>query len=137
MALFYLDSSAIVKLVHEEPESEALREFLDHADLVASELALVEVPRAVRRMAAADSHVPIDALMSRAEQVIGCVGLAPLDRSVLLGAGALAEPMLRALDAIHVATAVGLGPIDAFVSYDDRQSAAARLASLRTMSPGT
>jgi predicted nucleic acid-binding protein len=44
---------------------------------------------------------------------------------------------LLALDAIHVASAVALDPIEAFVTYDERQAAAARLAGLRTMSPGT
>lgn len=56
--------------------------------------------------------------------------------SASLAAGALAEPMLRALDAIHVATAASLGPIESFVSYDERQSAAARLAGLPTAAPG-
>ena len=59
--------------------------------------------------------------------------LAPLDRSLLLAAGAQAEPMLRALGAIHAASAVDLGPVHAYTSYDERQSAAARLAGLRTM----
>jgi predicted nucleic acid-binding protein len=53
-----------------------------------------------------------------------------------LAAGALAEPALRALDAIHVAAAVEASPLDAFVSYDVRQAAAARLAGLRTVHPG-
>jgi predicted nucleic acid-binding protein len=43
---------------------------------------------------------------------------------------------LRALDAIHVAAAISAAPLDAFVSYDERQSAAARLAGLRTIAPG-
>ena len=51
-------------------------------------------------------------------------------------AGALSEPMPRALDAIHVASAAALSPLDGFVSYDERQSAAARLAGLRTVAPG-
>ena len=49
--LLYLDSSALVKLVREEPESAALRGFLADADLVSSELVLTEVPRAIRRAA--------------------------------------------------------------------------------------
>jgi len=53
-----------------------------------------------------------------------------------MAAGALSEPMLRALDALHVAAAVDVSPVDAFVSYDQRQSAATRLAGLRTVSPG-
>lgn len=54
-----------------------------------------------------------------------------------MAAGALAEPALRTLDAVHVAAAVDLSPLDAFVSYDERQAAAARLAGLRTVRPGT
>jgi predicted nucleic acid-binding protein len=53
------------------------------------------------------------------------------------GAGALAEPALRALDAIHVAAAIDVSPLDAFVSYDERQAAAARLEGIRTVAPGT
>jgi hypothetical protein len=45
----------------------------------------------------------------------------------MLTAGALDEPALRARDAIHVAAAIGLGLLDAFVSYDERQAAAASL----------
>ena len=60
----------------------------------------------------------------------------PLDRSLLVVAGALQEPALRALDAIHVAAAADVSPIDAFLSYDERQAAAARLAGLRTVAPG-
>ena len=137
MPLFYLDASAVVKLVVEEPESDALRSFINGADLISCELILTEVPRAIRRASARDERLPLDLLMARAEQTIDSIALAPLDRGLLLAAGALAEPMLRALDAIHVAAAVDLGPIDAFVSYDERQSAAARLAGVRTMSPGT
>jgi hypothetical protein len=51
-------------------------------------------------------------------------------------AGALEEPTLRALDAIHLAAAIDLSPIDAFVRYDERRSAAVRLAGLRTVAPG-
>jgi uncharacterized protein len=60
----------------------------------------------------------------------------PLDRPLLDVAGAFAEPALRALDAFHVATAVDASPLDAFVSYDERQAATARLAGLRTVRPG-
>lgn len=137
MALFYADASALVKLVRDEPESDALRAYLEDADLVSSELVLTEVPRAVRRAAALDPELPLDLLLDRAGQLLDAVALATLDRALLAGAGALAEPVLRALDAIHVATAVDLHPFDAFVTYDERQAAAARLAGLRTTAPGT
>jgi len=136
VATFYADSSALVKLVHEEAESNALRSYLAQADLVSSELVLTEIPRAVRRAVALDPTLPGEGLLNRAGELIDALALCPLDRALLAGAGALAEPSLRALDAIHVASAVSLDPIDAFVTYDERQAAAARLAGLRTMAPG-
>ena len=136
MALFYTDASALVKLVRDEPESQALRAFLTDADLVSCELVLTEVPRAIWRAAARDPRLTVDVLMARAGELVDAVALLPLDRALLGTAGAFTEPALRALDAIHIAAAVYLGPLDGFVSYDERQAAAARLAGLRTMSPG-
>jgi uncharacterized protein len=137
VAVFYADASALVKLVRDEAESEALRTFLADADLVSSELVLTEIPRAVRRAVAQDPALPLDLLLERTAELIDALALRPLDRALLEGAGALAEPALRALDAIHVASAVALDPVGAFVTYDERQAAVARLAGLRTMSPGT
>ena len=136
MALLYADASALVRLVRDEPESASLRAFSADADIVSSELALTEVPRAVRRAAARDARLTLDVLIGRAGDTLDAVALLPLDRALLLAAGALAEPALRALDAIHIASAVDLGPLDGFVTYDERQAAAARLAGLRTISPG-
>lgn len=137
MGVLYLDASAVVKLVLDEPESDPLRAYLDGADLVSCELLLTEVPRAIWRAAARDDDLPVDLLRSRAGQAIDSIGLASLDRDLLRMAGSLAEPGLRALDAIHVSAAIGLLPLEAFVTYDERQAAAARLAGLRTMAPGT
>jgi uncharacterized protein len=137
VAIFYADASALVKLVREEDESVALRNYLDGADLISSELVLTEIPRAVRRAAAQDPELPLDLLLERAGELVDVLALRSLDRALLAGAGALAEPALRALDAIHVASAVDLNPIEAFITYDERQSAAARLAGLRTIAPGT
>lgn len=135
MALFYLDASALVKLVREEPESLALGTFLEGASTVSSELVLVEVPRAIRRAVAHDPQLSPDALLEQAGEVLDSVALLPVDQAMLIAAGALDEPTLRALDAIHVAAALELSPVNAFVSYDERQSATARLVGLRTMAP--
>jgi uncharacterized protein len=137
VALFYADSSALVKLIREEPESPALRAFIAEEDIVTCELVFTELPRAIRRAVAHDPELPLETLIERAGQILDVVALLPLDRPLLLAAGALAEPALRALDAIHVAAAVEVSPLDAFVSYDGRQAAAARLAGLRTIQPGT
>ena len=136
MALFYVDSSALVKLVAEEPESAALRMFVADADLVASELVLTEVPRAIRRALGYEAEGIRELALERAGEVLGALGLHPLDRAQLEAAGAIEEPTLRTLDAIHVAAAADLEPIDGFVSYDERQSALARLAGMRVMAPG-
>jgi len=136
VALFYADASALVKLVRDEPESHTLRTFLADADLVSCELVLTEIPRAIRRAAAHDPRVKLNVLLDRAGELVDALGLLPLDRALLLAAGALSEPALRALDAIHVAAAVDLTPLDGFVTYDERQAGAARLAGLRAMSPG-
>jgi uncharacterized protein len=135
VALFYADASALVKLVRNEPESDSLRAFLADADLVSCELVLTELPRAIRRAAAHDPRLPLETLIGRAGDLLDAFALLPLDRDLLGAAGALMEPALRALDAIHVAAAVNLSPLDGFVSYDERQSAAARLAGLRTVQP--
>jgi len=135
VALFYADASALVKLILREPESAALQAFLADADVVSSELLVTELLRAIRRAGAQNPALPLAALTDRTEELLDAVGLRPLDRSVLLAAGTLAEPTLRALDAIHVATAIDVFPHDGFVSYDERQSAAARLAGLRTYAP--
>ncbi len=137
MPLFYADASALVKLVRDEPESPTLRTFLADADLVSCELVLTEIPRAIRRAAADDPRLDRDRLLARTGEVVDALGLLPIERALLMAAGALSEPALRALDAIHIAAALDLRPIDAFVTYDERQAAAARLAGLRTMSPGS
>ncbi|HSK49187.1 MAG TPA: type II toxin-antitoxin system VapC family toxin [Solirubrobacterales bacterium] len=137
MSVFYADSSALVKLVREEAESAALRTYLGSSGLVSSELVLTEIPRALSRAAVREPGLALDRLLKRAGELIDALALRPLDRELLAAAGALAEPALRTLDAIHVVSAVDLHPLDAFVTYDERQAAAARLAGLRTMAPGT
>ncbi len=136
LPLFYADTSALVKLIGDEPETRALRRFVKDADLVSCDLAITELPRAIRRAVARNPTLPGDVLLRRIDDLLDSIGLLPLDRGLLLAAGALAEPALRSLDAIHVAAAIDLLPHDGFVSYDERQSAAARLAGLRTFAPG-
>jgi predicted nucleic acid-binding protein len=135
VSLFYADASALLKLVRDAPESTSLRTFLGDSDLVSCELALTELPRAIRRAAARDPHFPVEILIGRTDELLDAVALRPLDRPLLLAAGALMEPALRALDAIHIAAALDVFPHDGFVSYDERRSATARLAGLRTYAP--
>ena len=123
----YFDSSAIVKLSHAEPYSTALVEYLATGDVEASTsvIAEVEVMRALRRAGAATD-----------QGVMGFYLLA-LDAEVREEAARLGSPQVRALDAIHLATALTIGDDDLeFVTYDDRQALAARELGLTVVQPG-
>jgi uncharacterized protein len=128
MATTYLDASAIVKLVLHEPESQALIDYLDgKSDVEASELAITEVGRAVRRF------VP-DFEVSEALDGIVLHRLTP---DVLRLAARLQPTGLRTLDAIHLACAMAPGSGDVqVVTYDARLADAARAHGLRVVQPG-
>ena len=128
----YLDASAIVKLIAEEPESAELIEAVTDARLVSSELAIAEVPRAVRRIERGDL---VD-LIARADAVLATLALVPVGRDVLTLAGAFTTPTLRALHAVHVASSLLLDDLGLFISYDARQLRAAAEAGLAIASPG-
>lgn len=138
MPLFYLDASALVKTVREKEEESAvaLKAYLEGSELVSSELVLTEVPRALRRTAAEHPRFQLEPALRQAAAALDLLSLRPLDDALLAGAGMLAEPTLRSLDAIHVVTALHVYPIDAFVTYDRRQAAVARLAGLNPVAPG-
>ncbi|MFA5787848.1 MAG: type II toxin-antitoxin system VapC family toxin [Actinomycetota bacterium] len=116
----YLDSSAIVKLVVDEPESAALRRYLRRRrPLVSSALARTEVARAL---------LPLGPeAVRRGHDVLARIDLARVNDRVLLAAGKLLPADLRSLDAIHLATAQEFGSdLARIVTYDDRMAAAAR-----------
>jgi predicted nucleic acid-binding protein len=134
--LVYADSSALVKVILKEKSAPVLAAYLSETEIVSSELVLTEVPRALRRASATRTDLPLESLMRRAEVQLSEIALRSVDEALLIGAGLLAEPNLRSLDAIHVVTALHLYPIDAFVTYDKRQAAVARLAGLQAVAPG-
>lgn len=82
--------------------------------------------------------MPLGRLLAAAERALRGIVLVPVDRDLLVVAGSFSEPRLRALDAVHVATALAIADdLDSFVSYDQRQSQAARIAGLPLVQPGT
>lgn len=130
--MIYLDSSALMKLVRAEAETEDLIDWLDaeqaeHA--VTSELGRIEVFRAARRAgpeAVAEAHT-----------VIGDLDLVPLNGTVQDLACDVGVAQLRTLDAIHLASAVLVrNALTAFVAYDDRLVDAARSLDLPVIVPG-
>jgi len=126
----YLDSSALIKLVFEEPESAALERFLIEWPVRASSwLARVEVLRTARTVR--------DAIVVRhADDVLAAVDLIAPDARLLVEAAELEPFSLRALDAVHLATALSLQPdLAGVVVYDRRLSDAARAVGLTVWAP--
>ena len=125
------DSSALTKLVVREPETAPLRAWLaarEEAAWSASSLTRVEVVRAVARSQA--TAVPT------ARRLLAGMDLVPITRDLLETAADLRPPSLRSLDALHLATALSLGPVlDAFVVYDERLAQAATDAGLPVVAP--
>ncbi len=125
--LAYLDASALVKLILDEPDSTALHRWhLETERVVTSRIGVIETRRAAQRL-------PHDA--KRLEALIEGLAVVEVDDDVDRRASALGPASLRTLDAIHIATALTLGMIDAFITYDDRQAAAARLVGLPVIRP--
>ena len=130
--MIYLDSSALVKLAITEPESPALTAWLGqsaNAVRVSSPIVRVEVPRAVWR--ADPGSLP------QAYAVVRRVRDIRMTASVLTRAAGARPVTLRALDALHLASALAIRhDLSAFVSYDKRLLTAAEEAGLPVASPG-
>lgn len=127
----YLDSSALIKLVLDEPESQSLDLHLQAIGLrsSSSSIARVEVVRAVT---VAD---PEPQTRLEAETLLDSVVLVAVTDAVLADAAALASARLRSLDAIHLASARAI-PADEFITYDERLAEAAREHGLTVVQPG-
>ncbi|MEO7229701.1 MAG: type II toxin-antitoxin system VapC family toxin [Candidatus Limnocylindrales bacterium] len=126
-AIAYLDASAIVRLVIDEPESQGLLRWYHESErVVTSRIGVVETRRAVARRDHDPDH--LSAVLDRVE-------VFELDEEIGRRAGGMTPSSIRTLDAIHIATALAIPAIDAFVTYDDRQAAAARSAGLPVVRP--
>jgi uncharacterized protein len=100
---FYLDTSALVKLVVAEPETLALRGWLKASDRrpMSCDLARTELIRTVRRVAS-DRVV-------QARAVLDAVTLIEVTTAIVEEAGRLEPTPLHSLDAVHLAAALALG----------------------------
>lgn len=131
--MIYLDSSALLKLLHEEYESAALEGWLlarAGTPVVSSELARVEVIRGCRRVNAE--------ALPEARALLAELDLIPLSRDVVDEAAEMGETLLSSLDAIHLASALSIrADISAFIAYDHHLANAASAAGLESVRPGT
>lgn len=129
--MIYLDSSALVKLVFDEAESDALREWLSNRTeitKVSSDLSPVELLRTCRRL---DAGAIGDATL-----LLGGIDRLPLDHAILQSAAALAPTQLRSLDAIHLASALSVrDDLTALIVYDHRLGSAAADLGIDVVAP--
>lgn len=129
--MIYLDTSTAAKVVLRERESLALRGWLDGqvGPGVSSVITKIELTRAAARRG--------DSLVSDAEQTLGRLALLDVSDDIVERACVVGGPHLRALDAIHLATALRLAEdLTAFVTYDRQLGRAALDAGLPVVSPG-
>jgi len=130
--VIYLDSSALLKLLHDEAESAALADWLAaraSTPVVSSELAKVEVIRACRRIN--------PATLTEATALLAGLDLIPLSGTVIDQAAHAGATTLRSLDALHLASALAIqDQLTAFVAYDHRLADAATTAGLELLAPG-
>jgi predicted nucleic acid-binding protein len=136
--LVYLDSSALLKRVLDEPNSAALKDRVEELEngeheLLTSTLAWIEVTRALKTRAerlSVDSPVDFDA-----QALAGITGF-PISYEIVSLARRIGPRSLRSLDSIHCATAT-LVDASVLLTYDQRLAKAAAEIGLLVESPGS
>jgi predicted nucleic acid-binding protein len=125
---WYLDTSAALKLLVEEVESDALARLVDaeQPDLVASMLLETELRRVAQRTTGLDQAMVTDFLDG--------VSLYDTPPSIFREAGVLPGAGLRSLDALHLASALRLG-VDRVLTYDLRMTESCRQLGLVVLAP--
>jgi predicted nucleic acid-binding protein len=127
----YVDASALVKLFKAERETEAFRAALANWPVqVASEIVRVEVVCTARRLGDED-------VLRRARAALERISLVPLTPEIIELATDAHTPPLRAMDAIHLATALSMREdLGAMFVYDSNLLAAAEAHRLNPLAPG-
>ncbi|GHT38632.1 ribonuclease VapC [Bacteroidia bacterium] len=131
--LYYIDSSAFLKVFFEEELSDFLRNFLKQSSIsdtiCSSKLLETECRRAAHRAGITQSSISAGLenvmLISATDDIFHNAG-------IMLPNG---NEFLRSLDAIHLATAQYCA-VDLFITYDQRQLEAAKALGLIAISPG-
>ena len=126
---WYIDSSAILKLIFTEKETLALDKVMNNK-MVTSTLTRVEVKRAVNRINSTNSKV--------ANDVLAQLQYTELDSQALNLAEAFSPDVnLRSLDAIHVASVLRISDaVQGIITYDKQMIANAEKMGIKVLSPG-
>ena len=129
MSIWYLDTSAVAKLMQPEAETAALRRWLRDKRWTLSDLHRTELRRAAGRSG--------PRALARADRLLQESDVIRLTPEIFDGAGRLPPAELRSLDALHLSAARALGPdLAGVVAYDERLAEAAGAAGLQVRAPG-
>lgn len=126
---WYLDSSAVLKLLIDEKESVALTGFIDF-QVTSSALTRVEVIRTLHKIAPEK--------VEEAKVLLKGFDVIPINTAVLNIAESFNSSItLRSLDALHVATVLFLEKtVNGLISFDKALIENARQLGIKTISPG-
>ena len=128
MIVWYLDTSAILKLIILEKESLALRAFIGTANIT-STYSRLEVARTLKQYS--------PGVHKTAGLVLKTLSLVPIDTALISQAQLIIETSkLKAPDALHVASAIQSAPLIAgLITYDNQMAEAASRLGVRVESP--
>jgi uncharacterized protein len=125
----YVDTSAIARMLLDEPDKAVIEQHLEAFEQrVASRLMRVELRRVGAR----------EGVLDRADLLLKDISLVSVSEEILTAAETLTPSTVTTLDAIHLATAVQLskaGELDALMTYDKRLADGARKHGITVLSP--
>ena len=126
---WYVDSSALLKLLIVEKESVDLIDFIDFT-ITSSVVTRVEVIRTLQKIAPEK--------VAEAQILLTGIDLTPVNSSILSVAENFSPSIsLKSLDAIHVATVIFLDKsVEGLVTYDKAMIKNAKELGIKTISPG-
>lgn len=126
---YYLDSSAILKLIIKEAESDSLRKFIN-TKVITSAISRVEV---IRTLSLND-----ESLIIAGQMVLEKFELMPLSRPILTIAENFSSQItLRSLDALQVASVIFLSPmVKSLITYDKNMIKNTKALGISVVSPG-
>jgi predicted nucleic acid-binding protein len=127
--MWYIDSSAILKLIKPEKESAALIKKLPSA-LIASRVSRVEVTRTIIR------YEPN--LLDATYDILADIQMVPVEDSIITIAENLPQFIeLRSLDSLHIASALAIkNVLKGIITYDKEMGIAAEALGFEVSSPG-
>ncbi len=130
--MIYADTSALMKLVREEAESDGLARWLadhaqHHSSVTTNLIGIVELHRAAAKVS--------PEAVATATLLLARIDKRELTPTAVALASEMPPPQLRTLDALHIASAAELPELSAFVTYDDRVATAAAIYGLPVVSP--